>query len=77
MNPYHSQITDKYWSDLDIIPRVDDYVNMEELLSEDDYGWLLDNCKCWSGDDAKVMMVTLRKNEEGFYYWIWVEAEDF
>lgn len=66
-----------FWCDLEIIPIKGQSVRVIDFLSEDDYDKVEKSSKCWSGDDAEVVDVTLKKDKEGWYYWIWLNCEDW
>lgn len=69
-------IEDKYWSELEIIPRVKEWVQVDELVSEEDYNRLLESARCWSGGFGEVGFVNLRKDSKGFYYEISIDCDD-
>ena len=64
------------WIELDIIPRIDEWVEVIDILSENEYDITYDNSTLWSGDIGTVRTVSLRKDENGFYYEIRVICED-
>lgn len=66
-----------YWCDLEIIPFIGQSVNVMDFLTDYDYNKVEKSSKCWSGDDAEVVSVTLKKDKEGWYYWIWLNCEDW
>lgn len=64
------------WVDLSIVPRLGEWVQVEDFLEKADWEELDKTAICWSGSWGEVTSVTLRKNVEGWYYYIWIECED-
>lgn len=65
-----------YWTDLEIIPRRNEWVTVTDFLSDEEIDKLQKTAFCWSGDDAEVMFVTLRQDEKGWYYYAWLDCEN-
>ena len=53
----------KHWDDIPIIPRENEAINITEIFSED----VLEKDN-YDQYDVKVLVVTLRKDKEGYYY---------
>lgn len=64
------------WIELDIIPRIDEWVEVIDILSENEYDITYENSTLWSGDIGTVRTVSLRNDDKGFYYEIRVICED-
>lgn len=62
--------------ELAIIPREKESVNVADFLKVEDYNKIRKTSQCWSGEEAKVIVVCLRQDDKGFYYMIWLECED-
>lgn len=58
------------------LPIKECYVSVEDLLDEKDLQMFIDSSDCWSNDNAEVVMVILKKDIFGWYYWIWLNCED-
>ena len=65
-----------FWCDLEIIPTIGYQVRVIDFLHEKDHEKLLQTSACWDGDDAEVYFITLKKDAEGWYYWIWLRCEE-
>jgi len=73
---HNTKLQNKYFIELDCIPRVAEWVQISQIISDQDLDFLKEKSECWSGDTAYVQMINLKKDENGFYYWIWIECED-
>ena len=76
VNPCDNQTSGKYEHEIDELPDMEQYVNVMDFLDEDDYNYINETADCWSGEDAMVEGKTLRKDDKGFYYEVWLSCED-
>ena len=74
-NVFHHNNIEK-WVELDIIPRIEEWVETEDILSKSEHDITYENSTLWSGDIGTVWTVKLRKDENGFYYEIKILCED-
>lgn len=64
------------WADLPFIPRVNEWVNVMDLLKKEELVQLWQSAKCWEGTRGSVMSVEYRHNESDFYIELFVWCED-
>ena len=65
-----------HYGEIDIIPNIDDIVNVPDIVTEEQLDMIDKKSNCWSCLWAEVTFKVLRKDEKGFYYEITLLCED-
>lgn len=66
----------KCWTFLDFIPRVGEWINLQDILMENEIAEIKRSSLNWSGAKGVVKIVEYRHDENDFYVEISVWCED-
>lgn len=66
----------EHWTDLPFIPRLNEWINVKEILKDEDVRSLLNSSNCWSGIKGNVQSVEYRYDFNEFYSEIYIWCED-
>jgi hypothetical protein len=65
------------WTDLPFIPRLNEWINVLDLLKKEDLVQIWQSARCWSGIRGSVMSVEYRRADDNdFYIELFVWCED-
>ncbi len=64
------------WIDLPFIPRINEWINLADILKEEDIVQIWLSAKCWSRIYGTILSVEYRHKDNGFYVEINVWCED-
>jgi hypothetical protein len=65
-----------YWTDLPFIPRVNELVNVQDILKEEEIEDIKTSAKCWSGIRGIVQSVEYRHDDNEFFAEVSIWCED-
>ena len=64
------------WIDLPFIPRINEWINLADILKEEDIMQIWLSAKCWSRICGTIQSVEYRYKDNGFYIEINIWCED-
>ena len=64
------------WNDLPFIPRINEWVNVVDILKKEEIDDMLQSAHCWSGIRGIVQSVEYRRDDTDFYVELYVWCED-
>lgn len=64
------------WTDLPFIPRLNEWINVVDLLKKEELVLIWQSARCWSGIRGSVMSVEYRHDDNDFYIEIFIWCED-
>ncbi|HPT20535.1 MAG TPA: hypothetical protein PLR88_01200 [Bacteroidales bacterium] len=65
-----------YWSNLPFIPRIDEMINVKDILKNEEVNEIQKSAYCWSGIHGKVKSVEYRHDDNEFYIEMIIMCED-
>lgn len=66
----------EFWIDLPFIPRLNEWINLSEILSNKELCQVKQSAQCWSGIKGLVETIEYRKDTTDYYTEIIVWCED-
>jgi hypothetical protein len=66
----------EYWDELPFIPRIDEWLNISEMLEKVKIESIKTTARCWSGIRGCIQSVEYRQDNHGFYTELYVWCED-
>lgn len=64
------------WTDLPFIPRIQEWLNVLDILKPSEVEKIKQSASCWSGIRGIIQSVEYRHDDNGFYVEIFVWCED-
>lgn len=64
------------WTDLPFVPRINEWINVVDMLKKEELGAILQSAKCWSGYRGAIQSVEYRHDNNDFYAEVFVWCED-
>jgi len=64
------------WQDLPLLPRIDEFFNVRDMLKPNEISVIKQSSKCWSGTRGIIQSVEYRYNNKEFYAEIIIWCED-
>ncbi len=64
------------WTDLPFIPRVNEWINVVDILKKEELVQVWQSAQSWSGTRGTVQSVEYRYDDQGFFVEIYVWCED-
>jgi hypothetical protein len=64
------------WIDLPFIPRLNEWINVVDILKKEELVQIWQSAHCWSGIRGTVQSVEYRCDDQGFYIEVYVWCED-
>ena len=64
------------WMNLPFLPRLNEWINLPEILSNEDLCQVKLSAQCWSGIKGTVETIEYRKDATGYYAEIIIWCED-
>jgi hypothetical protein len=65
-----------HWTELPVLPRLNEWLNVKELLKVEEFVKIKQSTMCWSGTRGTVQSVEYRHDSNGFYPEVFVWCED-
>ena len=70
------KIETDYWTNLPFIPRVNELINVCDILKKEEIDEIKKTANCWSGTHGKVKSVEYRHDDDEFYVELNIWCED-
>jgi len=64
------------WTDLPFIPRINEWLNVADILKNEEIMQLWESANCWSRKYGIIQSVEYRHDDNDFYVEIYVWCED-
>jgi hypothetical protein len=64
------------WTDLPFIPRINEWLNVVDILKKEEIIVIQQAARCWSGIHGTIQSVEYRHDENDFYAEVFVWCED-
>jgi hypothetical protein len=66
----------EYWTDLPVIPRLNEWLNVLDILKVGEVETIKASAVCWSGIRGSIQSVEYRHDENNFFVEIYIWCED-
>ena len=63
-------------TDLPFIPRINEWLNVRDILKKEEILTIIDAARCWSGIHGIIQSVEYRHDDNDFYLEVYVWCED-
>jgi len=74
---FSTEAKDVYFNrEIPFIPRINEWVNVAELLKEEELAGIKRAAKCWSGSHGVVQSIEYRHDKNGSYAEVFIWCED-
>jgi hypothetical protein len=74
---FSTEINDtEQWTNLPFIPRIQEWINVLDILNPEELDKIKKTAKCWSGVKGVIQSVEYRHDDNEFYVEIYVWCED-
>jgi hypothetical protein len=64
------------WTDLPFIPRINEWLNVVDILKKEELVEIYQSATCWSTSRGSILSVEYRHDDNDFYVEIYVWCED-
>jgi hypothetical protein len=64
------------WTDLPFMPRINEWLNLQDILKKEEIIDILHSARCWSGIRGVVQSIEYRHDDNDFYAEVFVWCED-
>ncbi|HEY4786692.1 MAG TPA: hypothetical protein VIH57_11610 [Bacteroidales bacterium] len=64
------------WAELPFIPRINEWINVPDILKEEEIKRIKTSSLCWSGIRGRIQTVEYRHNDSEYYAEIYIWCED-
>jgi hypothetical protein len=66
----------EYWVDLPFVPRINEWMNVQDILKSSELQGILNSTHCWSGVRGVIQSVEYRFQNNEYYAEIFIWCED-
>jgi hypothetical protein len=74
---FSTEIKDiEYWTALPFVPRINEWLNVFEILKKEELVVIWQSAQCWSGVRGTVQSVEYHRDDKDYYVEIYVWCED-
>ena len=64
------------WDNIDFVPPIGEYVAVKAIIPKHQHIILEENANCWSGYYGVIDNRRLSKDDQGYYYELFINCED-
>lgn len=66
----------EYWKNLPLVPKMHEWLNVQEILSPNELSPIKKSANCWSGVRGSIEFVEYKPDENEFYAEVFIWCED-